>query len=79
MGEFISWLFLPVFMLMILVVMVGGKPETVLKPFFEVIAKVIGAVVTLAIGMIGNLAGIGISKLGGSTHNPTDTKTPPRW
>ena len=60
---FVQQIMLVVFILMILVTLVGGKPDTVLKPLFEIVCSVLMAVINLAVQLLTTLFGTLLSLL----------------
>jgi len=60
---FVQQIMLVVFILMILVTLVGGKPDIVLKPLFEIVCSVLMAVINLAVQLLTTLFGTLLSLL----------------
>jgi hypothetical protein len=75
---FVEQIALVVFMLMILVGMVGGKPDAVLKPVLDIAGNLIMAVFNLVCQLTATLFGAVLSLLVTGIHNSLgSTKSDP--
>lgn len=78
-SSIISSIVLLVFILTLVVVLFGGKPQMILKPAFGIIGSLLGQLASIILGMAGKaVMGARIRWRDGGDESQ-QTKTPPRW
>lgn len=60
---FVQSIFMIVFVLMLFVGVAGGTPETVLKPFMEIVSTLLGALLSLAVAVLRGILSLLLSSL----------------